>query len=134
MILGLYTRKRVQVASRIAIITVEPTFQRCSFQRARKRGVRVNIRSGRAVFNSPFPSCCMPQFQSESWCTTIQKKLSILMQIKLISLTIVEHQDPLRNRDKQQLGNGPLSRYVQCKYYNQKAISEFMSTSSSRRV
>ena len=30
------------------------------------------------------------------------------MQIKLISLTIVEHQDSLRNRDKQQLGNGPL--------------------------
>ena len=29
------------------------------------------------------------------------------MQIKLISLTIVEHQDSLRNRDKQQLGNGP---------------------------
>ena len=35
-------------------------------------------------------------------------KLRILMQIKLISLTIVEHQDSLRNRDKQQLGNGPL--------------------------
>ena len=30
----------------------------------------------------------------------------ILMQI--ISLTIVEHQDSLRNRDKQQLGNGQL--------------------------
>ena len=35
-------------------------------------------------------------------------KLHILMQIKLISLSIVEHQDSLRNRDKQQLGNGPL--------------------------
>ena len=35
-------------------------------------------------------------------------ELRILMQIKLISLTIVEHQDSLRNRDKQQLGNGPL--------------------------
>ena len=34
-------------------------------------------------------------------------ELRILMQIKLISLTIVEHQDSLRNRDKQQLGNGP---------------------------
>ena len=29
------------------------------------------------------------------------------MQIKLISLTIVEHQDSLRNQDKQQLRNGP---------------------------
>ena len=29
------------------------------------------------------------------------------MHIKLISLTIVEHQDSLRNREKQQLGNGP---------------------------
>ena len=36
-------------------------------------------------------------------------ELRILMQIKLISLTIVEHQDSLRNRDKQQLGNGPLA-------------------------
>ena len=35
-------------------------------------------------------------------------ELRILMQIKLISLTIAEHQDSLRNRDKQQLGNGPL--------------------------
>ena len=35
-------------------------------------------------------------------------ELRILMQIILISLTIVEHQDSLRNRDKQQLGNGPL--------------------------
>ena len=35
-------------------------------------------------------------------------ELRIVMQIKLISLTIVEHQDTLRNRDKQQLGNGPL--------------------------
>ena len=35
-------------------------------------------------------------------------ELRFLMQIKLISLTIVEHQDSFRNRDKQQLGNGPL--------------------------
>ena len=49
----------------------------------------------------------MPQFQSESWCTN---KLRMLMQIKLISLTIVEHQDSLRNRDKQQLGNGPFGK------------------------
>ena len=33
-------------------------------------------------------------------------EVGIPMQIKLISLTIVEHQDSLRNRDKQQLGNG----------------------------
>ena len=30
-------------------------------------------------------------------------------EFKLMSLTIVEHQDSLRNRDIQQLGNGPLS-------------------------
>ena len=35
-------------------------------------------------------------------------ELRILMQIKFISLTIVENQDSLRNRDKEQLGNGPL--------------------------
>ena len=31
------------------------------------------------------------------------------MQIKLISISIVEHQDSLRNRDKQQLENGLLN-------------------------
>ena len=36
-----------------------------------------------------------------------ENDLPILMQIKLVSLTILEHQDSLRNRDKQQLGNGP---------------------------
>ena len=36
-----------------------------------------------------------------------ENELRIFMQIKLISFTIVEHQDSLRNRDKQQLGNGP---------------------------
>ena len=36
-------------------------------------------------------------------------ELQIVMQIKLIFLTIVEHQDSLRNRDKQQLRNGPLA-------------------------
>ena len=35
-------------------------------------------------------------------------KWRILMQIKLISLSIVEHQDSLRHRNKQQLGNGLL--------------------------
>ena len=30
------------------------------------------------------------------------------MQIKLISLTIVEHQDSLQNSNKEQFGNGPL--------------------------
>ena len=48
----------------------------------------------------------MPQFQSEFWCTN---ELRILMQIKTISLTIVKHQDSLRNRGKQQLRNGPLT-------------------------
>ena len=39
-------------------------------------------------------------------------ELRILMQIKLISLTIVEHQDSLQNRDKQQLGNGLLGTLI----------------------
>ena len=32
--------------------------------------------------NSPFPSCCMPQFQSESSCTTIQIEMSYLFLCK----------------------------------------------------
>ena len=32
--------------------------------------------------NSPFPSCCTPQFQSESWCTTIQMVMSCVFLCK----------------------------------------------------
>ena len=32
--------------------------------------------------NSPFPSCCMPQFQSESWFTTIQLEMSCVFLFK----------------------------------------------------
>ena len=39
-------------------------------------------------------------------------ELCILMQIKHISLSIVEHQDSLRNRDKHQLENGLLLSYL----------------------
>ena len=69
------------------------------------------INTSTSKTNTPFPSCCMPQFQSESRCTTIQMEMScvFLRKIKLISLTTIEHQDSLQNRDKQQLGNGPLS-------------------------
>ena len=35
-----------------------------------------------ATPNSPFPSCCMPQFQSESWCTTIQMEMSCVFLCK----------------------------------------------------
>ena len=75
----------------------------------RKWGKWFSHLAGQSLSNSPFPSCCMPQFQSESWCTTIQMEMSCVFLCKSnssVSLTIVEHQDSLRNRDK--LGNGPL--------------------------
>ena len=56
----------------------------------------------------------MPQFQSEYWCTTMQMQMSCAFLCKSnkfspqIFLSISEHQDSLRNRDKQQLGNGLL--------------------------
>ena len=59
--------------------------------------------------NSPFPSCCMSQFHAKRVLVhnhSNGNKLRILMQIKLISLTIVERQDSLQNRGKQQLGYG----------------------------
>ena len=37
-----------------------------------------------------------------------RNELRILMSIKLIFLSIVEHQDSLQNQDRQQLGNGRL--------------------------
>ena len=44
--------------------------------------------------------------------STGNDELRILMQIKLNYLTIVEHQDSLRNRHKQQLGNGPVRTFA----------------------
>ena len=32
--------------------------------------------------NSPFPSCCMPQLQSECWCKTIQMEMSCVLLCK----------------------------------------------------
>ena len=54
------------------------------------------------------------------------------MQIKLISLTIVEDQDSLRNRDKQQLGNGPLPRHSKfpCVY----AVFRFCTPEGERKL
>ena len=28
--------------------------------------------------NRPFPSCCLPRFRSESWCSTIVRKMSLI--------------------------------------------------------
>ena len=39
-------------------------------------------------FNSPFPSCCMPQFQSKSWCTTIQMEMSCVLLCKSNSFSL----------------------------------------------
>ena len=54
----------------------------------------------------------LPLFQNESWCTTfvmeIQMSLictTIHVQVKLIIITKVVHQDSFRNRGKRQLGN-----------------------------
>ena len=29
-------------------------------------------------FNGPFPSCCLSRFRSESWCSTIVRKMSLI--------------------------------------------------------
>ena len=34
------------------------------------------------LYNSPFPSCCMPQYQNESWCTAIHMEMSCLFLCK----------------------------------------------------
>ena len=49
-------------------------------------------------------------------------ELRIVMQIKLISLTIVEHQDSLRNRNKHQLGNGPLFQISEIAQTSRKSV------------
>ena len=50
-------------------------------QNARLLGI-VRVCNGGHEENGPFPSCCMPQFQSESWCSTIQMEISCLFSCK----------------------------------------------------
>ena len=54
----------------------------------------------RAIVNRPFPSSLVPLFQNESKCETFHMKMSsacsfILMQIKVIFITMVLHLDSL---------------------------------------
>ena len=60
--------------------------------------------------NRPFPSCLLPLFQNESWCTAFVMEMSLIcirtinVQVKLISIWKVVHQDSFWNRGKKQLG------------------------------
>ena len=58
-----------------------------------------------------WPSSFSPRFQSESWCSTtgIQMEMTFFfIFIKLLFIWIVEYQELLSNRGKQQLGDGLL--------------------------
>ena len=62
--------------------------EKCSVKR------QIEHRTG----NRPFPSCLLPLFQNESTGTTFVMKMSytcafIVLQIKLISIAMVVHQD-----------------------------------------
>ena len=64
-------------------------------------------------WNRPFPSCLLPLFQNDSWCTTFVMEISLVcktinMHIKLISVRKAVHQDSFWNRGKRQLRNGLL--------------------------
>ena len=83
----------------------------------------------------------MPQFQSESWCSTIQMEMSCALLCKSnkfspqIFLSISAHQESLRNRDKQQLGNGLLpiafafdeTSYIVSRHVNSQFFVGFVS-------
>ena len=61
--------------------------------------------------NRPFPSYLLPLYQNESWCETIHIKMSstyrfIFVQIKLIVIGKVLHEDSFWNRGTMYLGNG----------------------------
>ena len=47
------------------------------------------------IINRPFLSCLLSLFQNESWCTTfvMEMRLKIHVQVKLITITKVVHQD-----------------------------------------
>ena len=63
-------------------------------------------------------------------------ELRILMQIKLISLSIVEHQDSLRNRDKQQLGNGLffINSEYRCRWFSRDVIAAILVNENKKKI
>ena len=34
--------------------------------------------TGEQYHDGPFPSCCLSRFRSESWCSTIERELSLI--------------------------------------------------------
>ena len=77
---------------------------------------RIRSKTGAAKGTSewPFPSCLLPRFQNESRCETIQMKMSLIcmkinLQIKLIFIWKVVHQDSFWNREK---GNPEMAYYL----------------------
>ena len=58
------------------------------------------INNALLIYNRPFPSSLVPLFQNESKCETFHMKMSsacsfILMQIKVIFITMVSYLDSL---------------------------------------
>ena len=56
-----------------------------------------------------------------------RNELGVLMQIKVFSLSILEHQGSLRDQDKQQLGNSLFGSRIQ-KFSNNFSGVEFLNT------
>ena len=75
--------------------------------------------------NSPFPSSGLPLFQNESKCETILMKMCltykfIFLQIKLIFMWKVLHENSFCDRGKPELGNGLFDiKYINGRYLNQ---------------
>jgi len=65
---------------------------------------------GRKQFNSSFPSCRKPPYQSEAWCSTIHMKTSFAWEWNLIFIWKNGHQNWLWERGSlRQFGNGLIS-------------------------
>ena len=58
--------------------------------------------------NGPLPSCCLPRVQNESVPNDSNDEFYLHENTSLISIWMIVHQVSLRDRGKQQLGNGLL--------------------------
>ena len=91
----------------LALITIFFNSHRLSSPRARReRESPTTLKKNCSGSNGPFPSCLLPQFQNESWCTTFVMEMSftckcIFMQTKLIFMSwMVLHLDSFWNKQK----------------------------------
>jgi len=76
--------------------------------------VTIKASSKRALPNNPFPSCFLPLFQDEPWCTTFHMEMSLICKTMNEQENFIFHMKSfcvpriVLRKSQEQLGNGLL--------------------------